>query len=160
MTNIERALLMAEKAHVNQTYDIFPYMYHIRQVYEVGVELDLPEDMLIACILHDVLEDSYLSYNDIKKAFGVTVAEIVYCVTDELGRNRIERKLKTYPKIRENWRAIIVKICDRIANVRHSKEYSKNKHDMYLKEQCGFEKALNTKSSELEFYWDKLREEF
>ena len=102
MNNKDRAFLVAEKAHINQIYDIYPYIYHIKQVVKVAEELGYDESIIIACILHDTLEDTALSYNDIKKAFGEEIAEIVYAVTDELGRNRLERKQKTYPKIRAN----------------------------------------------------------
>lgn len=98
MTNKERALLVAEKAHANQTYDIYPYIYHIRQVMGIAESLGYDESIIISCILHDVLEDTDISYNDIKKSFGIEVAEIVYNVTNELGRNRQESKMKTYPK--------------------------------------------------------------
>lgn len=134
MTNKERALMVAEKAHSNQSYDIYPYMYHIRQVVKIAEELGYDESIIIASVLHDTLEDTSLSYNDIKKAFGEEVAEIVYCVTDEFGRNRDERKEKTYPKIQANWKATVVKICDRIANVSQSKEYSETLYKMYKKE--------------------------
>ena len=138
MTNKERALMVAEKAHSNQTYDIYPYIYHIRQVVKIAEQLGYDESIVIAAALHDTLEDTPLSYNDIKKAFGKEVAEIVYCVTDELGRNRNERKEKTYPKIQSNWKATVVKICDRIANVSQSKEYNKDLYAMYKKEHESF----------------------
>ena len=92
---------------------------------KIAEELGYDESIIIGTILHDTLEDTTLSYNDIKKAFGKEVAEIVYCVTDELGRNRNERKEKTYPKIKANWKATVVKICDRIANITQSKKYNK-----------------------------------
>lgn len=134
MDNLERALLVAEKVHSNQSYDIYPYMYHIKEVVRIAIDLGYGEDIILACALHDALEDSDLSYNDIKKAFGEEVAEIVYCVTDELGRNRKERKRKTYPKIKGNWKATVVKLCDRIANIQHSKNYNQKMFDMYKRE--------------------------
>lgn len=138
MTTKERALLVADKAHANQIYDIYPYGYHIRQVVKIAEELGYDESIIVASALHDTLEDTELSYNDLKKAFGEEVAEIVYCVTDELGRNRKERKDKTYPKIRANWKATVVKICDRIANIEQSKEYNKSLYQMYQKEHDNF----------------------
>jgi len=142
MTNIERALLVADKAHANQSYDIYPYGYHFREVAKIAEELGYCESIIIACILHDTIEDTDLSYNDIKKAFGVEIAEIVYCVTDELGRNRQERKAKTYPKIKSNWKAIVVKICDRIANITQSKLYNPKLLQMYQKEHEDFCKNI------------------
>ncbi len=145
MTNKERALLVADKAHANQTYDIYPYGYHIRQVVKIAEELGYDESIIVASALHDTLEDTELSYNDLKKAFGEEVAEIVYCVTDELGRNRKERKAKTYPKIQGNWKATIVKICDRIANMQQSKDYNQKLFDMYKKEHEDFCRSLMCK---------------
>ena len=161
MTNKERAFLVAEKAHANQTYDIYPYMYHIKHVVDIAESLYFGESIIIACILHDTLEDSDLSYNDIKKAFDEEVAEIVYDVTDELGRNRKERKEKTYPKIKKNWQATAVKICDRIANMVHSKMYNKKLYDMYKKEYFAFHNGVSSDDHPKRFLdqaWSKLKE--
>lgn len=159
MTQLEIALMIAEKAHVNQTYDIFPYMYYIKRVVEVATDLGYDESILIACALHDSIEDDGVSYNDIKKAFGQEIAEIVFAVTDELGRNRIERKSKTYPKIQANWKATVVKICDRIANAEHSKQYSRSKFQMYQNEHETFCTMLMSKHhphSETNRAWKRL----
>lgn len=159
MTNKERALSVADKAHANQTYDIYPYGYHIRQVVKIAEELGYDESIIVASALHDTLEDTELSYNDLKKAFGEEVAEIVYCVTDELGRNRKERKAKTYPKIKGNWKATIVKICDRIANMQQSKDYNQRLFDMYKKEHEDFCRSLMCKDHphlETNKAWQKL----
>lgn len=160
MTNKERALLVAEKAHSNQQYDIYPYIYHIRQVVKIAEDLGYDEAIIVACVLHDALEDTDLSYNDVKKAFGEEVAEIVYAVTDELGRNRKERKAKTYPKIKGNWKATVVKVCDRIANATQSRDYNNGLFKMYQKENQDF--ISNLKSSEhpsdTNKAWDALSE--
>jgi len=156
MTNKEKALLVAEKAHMNQTYDLYPYIYHVKEVVRIAETLGYDESIIIACTLHDVIEDSSVSYNDIKKIFGEEIAEIVYAVTDELGRNRKERKEKTYPKIRGNWKAVAVKICDRIANIQQSKENNKDMFELYKKENIDFIKNVYNPehpSSELNKAW-------
>jgi (p)ppGpp synthase/HD superfamily hydrolase len=160
MKNLERALLVAEVAHSTQKYDIYPYIYHIKQVVKIAEELGYDETILVGCALHDVMEDADLSYNDIKKAFGEDVAEIVFCVTDELGRNRKERKEKTYPKIRANWKAIAVKICDRIANATHS-HHEGGKSGMfklYQKEHIDFCRNLGADNphEETKKAWERL----
>jgi|AntAceMinimDraft_12_1070368.scaffolds.fasta_scaffold37445_3 (p)ppGpp synthase/HD superfamily hydrolase len=109
--------MAAEKAHSGQSYDIYPYTYHLKQVVKIANDFGYDQRVLVASGLHDVLEDTELSYKDIKKAFGEGLTEIVSAVTDELGRNRKERKQKTYPKIIANSKATVVKVCDRIANV-------------------------------------------
>lgn len=163
MTNKERALFVADKAHANQTYDIYPYGYHIRQVVTIAEELGYDESIVVAAALHDTLEDTGLSYNDLKKAFGLEVAEIVYCVTDELGRDRKERKEKTYPKIRSNWKAVVVKLCDRIANMQQAKLYNSRLYEMYQNEHEDFCKyIMNAEHPQIETNkaWRKLNDLF
>lgn len=159
MNIIEKALLIAESAHKDQKYDIFPYIYHVKEVKYVAESLGYDTSIIVAAILHDTIEDSDLSFNDIKKAFGEEIAEIVYCVTDELGRNRKERKEKTYPKIKRNWKATIVKICDRYVNVKHSKEYNPKMFEMYKKEHNKFYSELfsyNHPVNEVDKAWKLL----
>lgn len=157
MEATERAKLVAQKVHANQSYDIYPYMYHIQEVVDIAKELQFNDDIICACYLHDAIEDGDLSYKDIKKAFGVIVAEIVYAVTDELGRNRKERKEKTYPKIQAMWMAVAVKLCDRIANVRQSKEYNKELFKMYQKEHAEFKKKLYMEQGDsIALAWEML----
>lgn len=130
ITLVKEASYLAIAAHGNQTYDGYPYYYHLEQVVDVLKEYGYTDDKyIIAGYLHDTIEDTDVSYNDIKTKFGQEIAEIVYCVTDELGRNRVERKTKTLPKIAGNFDAIIIKLADRIANLRSPK-----KKGMYVKE--------------------------
>lgn len=158
MNQLEKALLVAEKAHGNQSYDIYPYMYHIRQAVSIGKELGYSDSILVALALHDTLEDTELSFNDLSREFGAEVAEIVFCVTDELGRNRKERKEKTYPKIKGNWKATVVKICDRIANVSHSKGRNNRLYVMYAQEQKQFHNSIHDSNHPIEVHkaWDRL----
>ena len=83
MTIYEKARLVAEKHHRFQEYgDGLPYIYHLDMVAE-EVERLLPDDheMKAAAYLHDILEDTSLSYNDIKTMFNDFIADIVYNVT-------------------------------------------------------------------------------
>jgi guanosine-3',5'-bis(diphosphate) 3'-pyrophosphohydrolase len=134
----KEARMVAVKAHSNQSYDeIFPYEKHLDDVVEVLEKFGFAGKFIVAGFLHDSVEDDGISYNDIKKHFGVEVAEMVYCVTDEIGRNRKEKKEKTLPKTASNPDAIILKLADRIANIQHG-----GKVDMYLKEYQEFKGAL------------------
>jgi (p)ppGpp synthase/HD superfamily hydrolase len=126
-------------------------------VLNTAKKLSYGDEIQVACILHDSLEDTELSYNDIKRAFGIDIAEIVYAVTDELGRNRKEKKEKTYLKIKGNWKAIAVKICDRIANINHSKIYNSRLYKMYLAEHKVFcEKLRDDTMLEIMKAWNML----
>ncbi len=151
---LQEALMVSEKWHRTQKYDdIFPYTKHINDVVEVLKRFDFKSNkMLIGAALHDILEDTGLSYSDIKRHFGLDVAEMVYCVTDEMGRNRKEKKEKTLPKTASNPDSIILKLADRIANIEHG-----GKIDMYAKEYKEFKGALylNTPSDGKKM-WDHL----
>lgn len=157
ISQTKEAAYFAISKHGSQTYDGYPYYYHLEQVVDVLKEYGFTEDKyVIGGYLHDILEDTEVSYNDIKMQFGYDVAEMVYCVTDELGRNRKERKEKTYPKIASNSDAIILKLADRIANIRNSSKKKKNLAAMYLKEYQEFKYHLYIENDETQEMWDEL----
>ena len=140
---IQEALSFAEIVHQYKLYNGKKYMNHIMDCYNLGLEYCLTEDLLIPIILHDVLKTDQTLYSQIKKKFGKEVAEIVYSVTDELGRNRKERRGKTYPKI-NNSKSITVKLIDRLANVSHSYNTDNlKKLKLYKKENDELLKILN-----------------
>lgn len=130
--------MVSIKAHGTQDYDgVFPYKKHLDDVVDVLKRFGFSGKYIVAGYLHDIIEDTALSYNKVKKHFGYEVAEMVYCVTDELGRNREEKKTKTLPKTASNPDAIILKLADRIANIEHG-----GKVDMYRKEYEVFHQFL------------------
>lgn len=142
-----RARYFAEIKHSGQTYnDEVPYTYHLDSVVEVLKRFGFTDPVMVcAAYLHDVIEDTTGSYNDIKKRFGEEIAELVYAVTSELGRNREERNKKTYPKIAANRQAVLLKLADRIANVEYGLA-SGGKTEMYTKEFQSFYDALANKN--------------
>lgn len=88
-----------------------------------------------ACWLHDTIEDCRVTYNDVKQEFGIEISEAVYALTNEKGRNRKERaNEKYYEGIRNTNVAAFVKICDRIANVKHSYESGNSMLKKYFDE--------------------------
>lgn len=141
--HVREARLVAIKCHGTQDYDgIFPYEKHLDDVVEVLKRFNIVAPKYIcAGYLHDSIEDGAISYNKIKTHFGFDVAEMVFCVTDEMGRNRAEKKLKTLPKTASNPDAVILKLADRIANIEHG-----GKIDMYAKEYPEFRRALENPS--------------
>lgn len=145
---IEKAKELATKWHeqVNHIYDSLPYSHHLQMVEDVAKEylhltlFEAHESILAACWLHDVIEDCRKTYNDVQSKFGVEVAELVYALTNDKGRNRKERAgVKYYNGIKEVPWASFVKICDRIANFRHSvNDGSINMALLYAKETNDF----------------------
>ena len=150
-TTYKEARMVAVKAHAGQDYDgIFPYEKHLDDVVKVLTYYGYAGKFIVAGYLHDVIEDGTVSYSDIREYFGAEIAEMVYCVTDELGRNRKERKSKTLPKTSSNKDAVVVKLADRIANIQHG-----GKIEMYAKEYQMFKDALYTEDQD-EVLWKHL----
>lgn len=142
----------AIEAHesTNHTYDGKPYKVHLLMAYEFGVKYShLLENLqqvsvaLASLWAHDVIEDCRKTYNDVKDKLGIDVAEVVYAVTNEKGRNRKERANdKYYEGIRSNHIAVFVKICDRLANVSYSKKTNSGMLNGYRKEYKEFKGYL------------------
>lgn len=133
--------------NTNHYYDKYlPYEMHLRMVVQtfhdfkhlLGSELD-KGTIELACWGHDLIEDTRTSYNDVKEMMGKEVADIVYAVSNEKGRNRAERgNQKYYDGICNTNGAIFVKMCDRIANVQYSKMTKSGMFEMYRKENPSF----------------------
>jgi (p)ppGpp synthase/HD superfamily hydrolase len=115
----------------NQKYnESHPYSFHLELVYQQAIKFEnlIPVDdpyysvTLAACYGHDLIEDARVTYNDIKNYSGSELlADIIYCCTEEKGRNRKERHNdKYYTELMQNDLAVFVKLCDIIANVKYS----------------------------------------
>jgi len=136
----------AIEKHGDQKYGTHPYSYHLDMVYEESLSHGLDPVVSVASFLHDIIEDTDVTYDDLVKEFGSEeLASLVFCVTDEAGKNRKERKAATYPKLKGNLNAIALKLCDRISNVRVCREAGvPDLLSMYKKEQPEFESQLKT----------------
>lgn len=148
MNIVEKARIHAFEAHkaVNHLYDGQPYSVHLIMASVVGTNFMhlIPEEedrmnVTAAIYEHDTLEDTPLTFNDLKKATNEVVAELAYACTNEKGRNRAERANdKYYEGIRNTKFATFVKLCDRIANVQYSIEKNSRMINLYSKEQEHF----------------------
>ena len=154
---------LAYQKHQNQSYgkgdSIVPYVSHLEDVYNVLLRFGFTDyDLLSVAYLHDIIEDQDVSYNDLKNMFNLRIADIVFAVTDELGKNRKERKAKTYAKIRGNADAITIKLADRIANIEYGIKSKSDLVQMYKKEHADFRDALYISKihDELWKYLDEL----
>jgi (p)ppGpp synthase/HD superfamily hydrolase len=155
-----KAMEYGIKCHndTNCDYDGKPYVTHLKMVYDFAYKyrhllpVEQIEYALAAAWTHDVIEDCRQTYNDVSKVVGNKVAEIVYALTNEKGKSRKERANDNYYRgIKENDIAHYIKICDRLANVRYSKETNSPKFEMYKAENKNFQEYL---------YLDKYHEMF
>lgn len=128
---IEKAVEMAKKAHEGQLRKTGePYIVHPLAVKKILEEWGMDEDTIIAGILHDTVEDTDLTLEEIKEEFGESVAFLVDGVT-KLGHARAKmRDIDTYlPATKDNFlrllialgddiRVLIIKLADRLHNLR------------------------------------------
>jgi (p)ppGpp synthase/HD superfamily hydrolase len=162
-----KIIRFAIEAHqnANHLYDGSPYSVHLAMVAHYAYKyLDaIPEQcwstVMDATWLHDTIEDCRLTFNDVKNVAGVDVAEIVYALTNEKGKNRSERASEAYYKgIRETSWATYIKLCDRLANVRYSKETNSRMYEVYKKEHAHFIGSLIADEADKLFYKYLLQE--
>lgn len=161
-----KALAYVTEKHQGQTYgdkpDSPPYTVHLLAVEAVVTRFFIGHVRIVQlqCIalLHDVVEDTDATAEDVMNLFGIEVAEAVEAVTDEPGANRREKKGKTYPKIRAaGYNAIVVKLADRIANWEQSLSTGDSRYWMYAKEHWNFYGALYQEGSgPMQDMWDHL----
>lgn len=124
-------------------YGNLAYAVHLQDVYNVLLPLFGDNDVVMkAALCHDLLEDTPITYNDLRSQVGEATADVVYDVTNELGKNRTERAERTYPKIAANPLAVIVKVADRIANTRYSQSQGSSMYRKYCAEYPKFRNAL------------------
>ena len=123
---IRRAFAIAREAHDGQfRRSGEPYIIHPVQVAKILYELGMDSESMIAALLHDVVEDTELTKEDVKKDFGEDVAELVEGVT-KLGKvpiftkeeQQAENVRKMLMAMSQDIRVIIIKLADRIHNMR------------------------------------------
>ena len=155
--------VLEQHSSTNHMYDKYlPYEFHLRMVVNVAdkfmklmvpkptpVDIDVIE-LKLAAFGHDLIEDTRVTYNDIKEQLGENVADIIYALTNEKGKNRKERASeKYYEGIRNTPGAVFVKLCDRIANVQYSKMTGSRMFEMYKKENIDFMVSLGRETGNI-----------
>lgn len=141
---IHKARVFAFKAHAGQRYGDEPYAVHLSAVYEVADDFDLPVEIKAAAFLHDVLEDTATSRDDLLLLFGEHVTYLVEAVTGR-GPNRRACVLDAHRKIMDyGVEAAVLKLCDRIANAETSQRSRPDLLAMYRREQDAFERVVRS----------------
>ena len=123
---IERAYLVAAEGHRGQTrVSGEPYINHPLNVAAILTELQLDDVTIAAAILHDVVEDTIFTQDEIEDMFGAEIGLLIDGVT-KLGqipfKSKEERQLETYRKMiiamAKDIRVIMIKLADRLHNMR------------------------------------------
>lgn len=118
---IKRARQLAFSYHKNQKYGLHPYSYHLDSVvklvklYSYMIPEDLKEDAICIAYLHDILEDTLCTQDEILRALNPRILLIVKLLT----KNESDLE-KYFNKIALDDLAIFIKLCDRYSNILES----------------------------------------
>ena len=144
---IESAYLCAKEAHSDQKRESGePYIVHPVEVSCILAEMGMDTDTIAAGLLHDVVEDTSFTHEDMEKKFGMGIANLVEGVTkldklefkskEEQQADNVRKMLMAMAK---DVRVILIKLADRLHNMRtlkymsieKQKEKSKETFDIY-----------------------------
>lgn len=144
---IRKAYFFSKGAHEGQKRDSGEdYFTHCVEVAKILNSLKLDEKAIAAGLLHDVLEDTEISYEDLRKEFGNEIADLVEGVTkiNILGKrsfrtNNVETIRKMLISASSDIRVMLIKLADRLHNMRtlqhlneeRKKKFSRNTLEIY-----------------------------
>ena len=142
MALIDSAVQFAREKHKNQKRkDGSPYIIHPLAVAEIVAEMGLDTDAVLAALLHDCIEDTDTSHADIERLFGTSVAELVEGVTKLTRANfsskeqaQMENLRKMFMAMSKDIRVVLIKIADRLHNMRTMQYQSPEKQILKCQE--------------------------
>ncbi len=123
---VRAAFECADRAHSGQKRrDGSPYVSHCIAAAIITAEMGLDEDSIISALLHDTIEDTSLTHDDIARSFGASVADIVEGVTKltrvqytSVEEQQMENMRKMLLAMAKDIRVILIKMADRLHNMR------------------------------------------
>ena len=126
MELIDKAVDYANDKHkLQKRKDGSPYIIHPLAVAQIVAEMGLDQDAVLGALLHDCIEDTDASHEEIEKIFGATVAELVEGVTKLTRANfstseqeQMENLRKMFMAMSKDIRVVLIKIADRLHNMR------------------------------------------
>ncbi len=125
IASIKKAYLFAEKAHETQERNSGePYFGHVAEVAKNCAELGADATTIVGALLHDTLEDTATTQEELQKEFGDEVLFLVNGVT-KLGKlkyqgveRHVESMRKFFIALAEDVRVLIIKLADRLHNIK------------------------------------------
>ncbi len=143
--NMQKALILARQLHKGQLRKGGQeYIVHPLRVCAYLVSLNLEDDILLsAALLHDVVEDvDYIK--EFPKALveeyklDKEVLDVVLAVTKNIKGMTSKQEELYYDGVKKNWRALLVKLSDRVNNISTMQDFSEEKRMQYIEETKNF----------------------
>lgn len=143
LERVKRAYFFASKAHEGQfRMSGEPYIRHPVETAKILLELRADEDTIIAGLLHDVPEDTEYDIDDVESRFGKHVAQLVHALTKlskvhykySMNERQVESLQKVFLESAEDIRVIIIKLSDRLHNMRTLQYLRPDKQQRIAKE--------------------------
>lgn len=154
-----KARTLARAKHKDQMYGLVPYYVHLEAVSRLASPFGT--DAMIVAQLHDVVEDTETSVDELAADFGYLVADAVGYMSDGNLEDRHSRKHEINQRLgsldisEEAARlALIVKACDRLANVRASLRSPDQHFEKYQQEHPNFRKAVYRRGLCEAIWWE------
>ncbi len=149
MTPEFKARLFAIAKHKDQKYGEHPYIYHLDMV--AGI-LPMPGNYVVLAYLHDILEDTDTTFEELAQEFGEEIAIKVQLLTDPDAPTRKERKELLHTVLGalgdDHLDVLMVKIADRLVNVQESIFNNSSLLKRYIAEHSAFVAAVYRKPIE------------
>ena len=118
---LHNAIIFATMAHKGQLRKgtNIPYISHPMEVMQILTANGCSEDVIIAGILHDTLEDTDAKEEDIKNLFGQKILDIIKSETEDKSKTWIERKKHTVEHVKISSKNVQLVCCaDKLANIK------------------------------------------
>lgn len=135
---LHRAIVFAAKAHQGQNRkgtDV-PYIIHPFETAQILVEAGCSEDIVIAGLLHDTLEDTETTTNEISQFFGLKVLGLVLSVSEDKRKTWEQRKQHTidYLRASADYDEMLLTCADKLSNLRSLRlEEEKSGDEVWLR---------------------------
>jgi guanosine-3',5'-bis(diphosphate) 3'-pyrophosphohydrolase len=158
---VSHARTFALEHHSDQKYGAKPYIYHLDAVAKLVEPYSIKAQII--AYLHDILEDTKVTYQHLTSEFGEDIARCVQLVTDDQISNPQQRTANTYTRLvsieksSKDAVALIVKVADRLANMQASLETRPMLLALYIGEHPRFKQAAY-RPRLCDDLWEKIEE--
>ena len=168
MIKIKKAFKFANKAHRGQKRKSgHDFIVHPVEVAYHLARLELEPNVIVAGLLHDVIEDTNITSKEIEKKFGIEVSKLVNSLTklniteDNVNEHLENKNLRNFlVSMAEDVRVAIIKLADRLHNVETLQYLDKEKREKIAKETLSIHAPIAEKIGMNDFKWRLEDESF